>query len=117
MNIDVCRRKRYRSEEVMHQILGLKLYRRFFQVVTVSLDNIKRFTLSNHNIQVEKLELETYGGSSVFKEFKDLDLVEFFEGILNPNKAGLFESSFFWGEGGGRGQIDPHFILQYPISV
>ena len=103
MNIDICRRKRYRSEEVMHQILGLKLYRCFFQVVTVSLDNIKRFTLSNHDIQVEKLELETYGGSSVFKEFKDLDLVEFFEGILNSNKAGLFESIFFWGEGGRGG--------------
>ena len=27
--------------------------------------------------------------------------------IINPNKAGLFEGSFFWG-----GQFDPPFIFQ-----
>ena len=32
-----------------------------------------------------------------------------FENSFNPNKAGLFEGSFFW-EGGG-GQFDPPFIF------
>ena len=35
-----------------------------------------------------------------------LRIVTLFNG-LNPNKAGLFESSFFWDGGGGGVQIDP----------
>ena len=32
------------AQEIMHQILGLKLYCSFFQVVAVSLDNSKAAT-------------------------------------------------------------------------
>lgn len=40
-------------QEIMHQILGLKLYRSSLQVVAVSLDDSKRCLLSSHDIKVE----------------------------------------------------------------
>ena len=67
------------AQEIMHQILGLKLYCSFFQVVTVSLNNSKRCILSSHDIQTEKSELEIYGGRSEFGQaLKNLNLVKCF---------------------------------------
>ena len=53
-------------QEIMRQVLELKLYRNSFQVVTVTLDSSKRCSFSSHNIQVEKLESGIYGGRNVF---------------------------------------------------
>ena len=58
----------------------MKLYRSSFQVVTGSLDISKRCTLSIHNIQLEKSQLEVYGRRSAFGQtFQDLNLVKFFK--------------------------------------
>ena len=37
---------------------------------------------------------------------------------FNPNRAGLFESSFSWGDGrgGAGGQFDPTFIFQEELT-
>ena len=64
-------------QEIMHHIIGLKIYYSSFQLVAVSLDNSKQCTFSIQDIWVEKPELEIYGGVSVFGQaFKDLNLVE-----------------------------------------
>ena len=68
------------QQEIMHQILGLKLYRSSLQVVAVSLDDSKRCLLSSHDIKVENSQLEIYGGRSIFGQaFNDLNLLEFFK--------------------------------------
>ena len=49
-------------------------------MVTGSLDISKRCTLSIHNIQLEKSQLEVYGRRSAFGQtFQDLNLVKFFK--------------------------------------
>ena len=42
----------------------------------------------------------------MYSIYDSLDIMKIH--ILNPTKARLFESSFFW----GRGQFDPPFIFQ-----
>ena len=66
--------------KIMHQILELKLYRCSSQMITVSLDNSKRCTLSSLGIEVEKSQLKIYGGRFVLGQaLKNLNLVEFFK--------------------------------------
>lgn len=48
------------EQEITHQILSLKLYRSYFQTVTIALSNSKRCNLSNNDIRVQKSELEVY---------------------------------------------------------
>ena len=66
-------------QEVMHQILGLKLYRSRFQVINISLDNSKRCNLSRNNIKVDESDLEQYANRIKHgKEFKSMNVVECF---------------------------------------
>ena len=63
----------------MHQILGLKLHRSSFEIVTISLDNSKRCTLKNQEIKVDDSELDIYAKRIKFGEkFRNLNLVQFF---------------------------------------
>ena len=67
-------------QKIMHQILGLKLYRCSSQVITVSFDNSKRCTLSSLGIEVEKSQLKIYRGRFLLGQaLKNLNLVEFFK--------------------------------------
>ena len=66
-------------QEVMHQILGLKLYRSSFQVINISLDNSKRCNLSRNNIKVDESDLERYANRLKHgQKFKSMNLVEYF---------------------------------------
>ena len=47
-------------QEVMHQVLGLKIYRNTFQVISISLDNSNQCNLSRNKIKVEESDLEHY---------------------------------------------------------
>ena len=66
-------------QEIMHQILGLRLYRSTYQVINVSLDNSRRCNLSRNKIDVDRSDLENYADRLKHgKEFEFLNLVEFF---------------------------------------
>ena len=66
-------------QEVMHQILGLKIYRSRFQVINISLDNSKRCNLSRNKIKVDEPDVERYANRLKHgKEFKSMNMVEYF---------------------------------------
>ena len=66
-------------QEVMHQILGLKLYRSRFQAINISLDNSKRCNLSRNKIKVDEPDVERYANRLKHgKEFKSMNMVEYF---------------------------------------
>ena len=72
-------------QEIMHQILGLKLYRSRFQVINISLDNSKRSNLSRNKIKVNEPGVERYANRLKHdKEFKSMNMVEYF--ITNYHK-------------------------------
>ena len=72
-------------QEIMHQILGLKLYRSRFQVINISLDNSKRSNLSRNKIKVNEPDVERYANRLKHdKEFKSMNMVEYF--ITNYHK-------------------------------
>ena len=72
-------------QEIMHQILGLKLYRSRFQVINISLDNSKRSNLSRNKIKVNEPDVERYANRLQHdKEFKSMNMVEYF--ITNYHK-------------------------------
>lgn len=47
-------------QEVMHQVLGLKLYLSTLQVINISLDNNKWCNLSRNNIKLDESYLKYY---------------------------------------------------------
>ena len=47
-------------QEVMHQVLELKIYRNTFQVISISLDNSNQCNLSRNKIKVDESDLEHY---------------------------------------------------------
>ena len=62
-------------QEVMHQILSLKLYRSSFQVRTVYLENM----FTSTDIEAEKSDLEKYSQPSVYREkLGSVNLIDFF---------------------------------------
>ena len=66
-------------QEVMHQILVLRLYQSTFQVINISLDISKRCNLSRNNIKVDESDLEHYANRLKHdKEFQSMNLVEYF---------------------------------------
>ena len=66
-------------QEVIHQILGLKLYQNTFQVIKISLDNRKQCNLSRNNRNVYESDLDHYANRLKHgKEFKSMNLVEYF---------------------------------------
>ena len=48
------------KQEVMHQILSLKLYTSSFQTIIISLDNSRLFKIKENDIYMEKSQLDLY---------------------------------------------------------
>ena len=63
-------------QEVMHQILSLKLYRSSFQVITISLENTKRCMFTSTDIIAEKSDMEKY--SQRTNKLGSVNLIDFF---------------------------------------
>ena len=64
-------------QEVMHQILSLKLFRSSFQVVTVSLEGSRKVRKEGDEVVTEPSLLELYAARSQFEDQ--------FSGIFNCN--------------------------------
>ena len=66
-------------QEVMHQILSLKLYSSSFSVQTILLDNNKRCEVSKESVKFEKSQIESYAERISFgKHSASCNLVDFF---------------------------------------
>ncbi|XP_057296771.1 uncharacterized protein LOC130625684 [Hydractinia symbiolongicarpus] len=66
-------------QEVMHQILSLKLYRSSFNVITISLENSRKCSITNDEIITEKSCLEVYGDRGSYSTaVQQLNLIDFF---------------------------------------
>lgn len=66
-------------QEVMHQILSLKLYRSSFNVITFSLENSRKCSITNDEIITEKSCLEVYGNRGSYSTaVQQLNLIDFF---------------------------------------
>ena len=66
-------------QEVMHQILSLKLYRSSFKVIIISLENSRRCKLSSTEITQEESDLERYAERlTLSKTLENTNLVDFF---------------------------------------
>ena len=77
-------------QEVMHQILSLKLYRSSFQVSFHSLENIHRCKLSRYSITADKSHLEKYAERLKFwSHLKQINFVYFFANyeVVNEKRA------------------------------
>ena len=75
-------------QEVMHQVLGLKIYRNTFQVISISLDNSNQCNLSRNKVKVDESDLEHYEKRLKHgKEFMWINLVEYFS--KNPVKTSI----------------------------
>lgn len=66
-------------QEVMHQILGLKLFSSTFQVITVSLDGTYKLRMVDGELQKEPSHLDRYAErQSVECSLKDINFINFF---------------------------------------
>ena len=66
-------------QEVMHQILSLKLYSSSFSVQTISLDNSKKCEVSKESVKFEKSQIESYVERISFgKHLASCNLVDVF---------------------------------------
>ena len=69
-------------QEVMHQILSLKLYKSSFQTIIISLENSRLCKISDGDIIVEKSNLEIYAGRCTYSksntDIKNINLITFF---------------------------------------
>ena len=65
-------------QEVMHQIISLKLYSSSFSVHTISLDNSKKCEVSKESVKFEKSQIESYAERILFgKHLTSCKLVDF----------------------------------------
>ena len=60
-------------QEVMHQLLSLKLFSSSFQVVTACLEGSRKFNIKNNEIKTEPSILDIYAGRDCFRtDFPDI---------------------------------------------
>lgn len=70
-------------QEVMHQILSLKLHSSSFNVITVSLENTRKCSIANDELIAEKSCLEVYGNRTSYRPaIENINLVDLFQIIL-----------------------------------
>ena len=62
------------AQEVMHQLLSLKLFSSSYQVVTVSLNDSRKFDIKGNNLKVERSLLDDYAEQQSFAEIDPIIL-------------------------------------------
>ena len=81
-------------QEVMHQIMSLKLYRSSFKVLTMSLENSRKCKLSATDIIPEESDLERYAGRLTFgRHLATCNFVDFFSKTFFFKKGSCYYSN------------------------